>query len=59
MELLNGLHSITQSPWHWSFTLNKQRFERAKADSYRMYRSSNDKQDDDGVDRQFQSSMFD
>ena len=56
---LYRFHSITQSPWHWSFTLNKQWFERAKAGSYRMYRSSNDKQDDDGVGRYFLLSMFD
>ena len=51
---LNNSKSMTLE-----FTLNKQWFERAKAGSYRMYRSSNDKQDDDCVGRYFQLSMFD
>ena len=48
--------SMTQSPFDWSFTLSSQYFEREGADLYRIWESSDDKQDD--VRRYFELSRF-
>ena len=48
--------SMTQSPLDWNFTLSSQYFEREGADLYRIWESSDDKQD--GVRRYFELSRF-